>query len=520
MGNQALKTQVLIIGGGATGTGIFRDLALRGVNCILVEQDDLNAGASGGNHGLLHSGGRYVSNDQSSARECKEEGDILKKLAPQLIDNTGGIFVAVEGDDEKFVADYPTYCEQSGVPCKKISVAEARELEPVISEKAIAAYLVEDASIDPFKLALENVSQARSLGSTLLRRTKVVGFEISNREITLARLQNTETGEEVLIEAEQIVNAAGAWAAEVAALAKAEINVVYSKGTLLISNDRITTRIVNRLRPPSNADILVPGGTVSVLGTTSTTIKDLNNVYPTIEEADEIVSESAAMIPMLEQIRYIRAFSGVRPLVGSRSGDARSLSRGFSLLDHDEDDLDNFITITGGKLTTYRMMAERTADMVCKRLGNTRPCLTAVEPLPMIDDCEWTEPALSPRQWMRKHDPDDVLFCDCEMVSKKAIDEIIESLYKNNEEPKIVDIGFRSRVGRGSCQGAFCGARIAAYLYERKHMKDEQGLKDLVLFFRERWKGIDSILWGDQMVQAELMEAMHCGLFGHDLYGE
>ena len=65
------KTQVLIIGGGATGTGIVRDLALRGVDCILVEQQDLNAGASGANHGLLHSGGRYVFADPGSASECR-----------------------------------------------------------------------------------------------------------------------------------------------------------------------------------------------------------------------------------------------------------------------------------------------------------------------------------------------------------------------------------------------------------------------------------------------------------------
>ena len=132
-----MQTQVLIIGGGATGTGIFRDLSLRGVQCILVEKDDLNAGASGGNHGLLHSGGRYVSNDQSSARECKKEGDVLKKVAPQCIDDAGGLFVAIEGDDEKFIADYPKFCAECGVPCKEVSVKEARELEPVLSEKPL-----------------------------------------------------------------------------------------------------------------------------------------------------------------------------------------------------------------------------------------------------------------------------------------------------------------------------------------------------------------------------------------------
>ena len=178
-----LNTQVLIIGGGATGTGIARDLALRGVQSILVERRDINAGASGANHGLLHSGGRYVSSDQGSAVECRQEAELLKKLAPHCIEDTGGLFVAVEGDDEKFVADFPHLCSQCDITVQALGVKEARELEPVLSDKLIAAYKVADASIDPFKLSMENISQAQELGSTLLRFTKVVGFEKSDKKI-------------------------------------------------------------------------------------------------------------------------------------------------------------------------------------------------------------------------------------------------------------------------------------------------------------------------------------------------
>ena len=96
-----METQVLIIGGGVTGAGIARDLALRGIKCILAEKHDINAGASGANHGLLHSGARYVAGDLVNAEECREEGNILKKLASHCIEDTGGLFVAVEGDDEK-----------------------------------------------------------------------------------------------------------------------------------------------------------------------------------------------------------------------------------------------------------------------------------------------------------------------------------------------------------------------------------------------------------------------------------
>ena len=275
---KALKTQVLVIGGGATGTGIARDLALRGVQCILAERRDINAGASGANHGLLHSGGRYVFADQGSAKECAEETELLKKLAPHCIEETGGLFVAVEGDDENYVADFPQLCAQCNIPVKKLDVQEARELEPVLSDKLIGAYMVEDASIDPFKLSMENISQAQALGSTLLRFSKVVGFEINNKKILATHLKNIITGEEITIEAEHVINATGAWAAEVAGLAGVTIDIIYSKGSLIVTHNRITDRVVNRLRPSASADILVPGGTVSILGTTSIRIDNLDQV--------------------------------------------------------------------------------------------------------------------------------------------------------------------------------------------------------------------------------------------------
>ena len=315
-----LNTQVLIIGGGATGTGLARDLALRGVHCILAEQRDINAGASGANHGLLHSGGRYVASDPGVAAECREEAELLKKLAPQCIENTGGLFVAVEGDDEKYAADFPLHCARCNIPVRLLDPAEARELEPALSSRLIAAYLVEDATIDPFKLSLQNIFQARQLGTTLLRQHRVVGFRQRGRRIQSVRLQNAATGKETTVEADQVVNAAGAWSGQVAALAGARISMAYSKGTLLVTHNRITSRVVNRLRKPADGDILVPGGTVSILGTTSVRIDTLDTIAPTVRETDCIVREGAAMLPELETTRYIRAYAGVRPLVNPSAG--------------------------------------------------------------------------------------------------------------------------------------------------------------------------------------------------------
>ena len=96
------STQVVIIGGGATGAGILWDLALRGIPALLLEQADIANGATGRCHGLLHSGGRYVVKDQETARDCLAENRIVKAIAPNCVEDTGGLFVQLPGDDPAF----------------------------------------------------------------------------------------------------------------------------------------------------------------------------------------------------------------------------------------------------------------------------------------------------------------------------------------------------------------------------------------------------------------------------------
>jgi glycerol-3-phosphate dehydrogenase len=512
---QRLQTTVLIIGGGATGTGLARDLTLRGIDCTLVERRDINAGASGANHGLLHSGGRYAAADPETARECRQEGQLLKRLAPHCIEETGGLFVAVAGDDERYVADFPRHCEHGGLPVQALTPREAREMEPRLSDQLIAAYHVEDAALDPFKLSLENMAHAQALGARLLCHAPVTSMRLRGGRVSAVSLRHSRTGLPTEIEPRMVVNATGAWAAGITAMAGIALPLLYSKGSLVITDRRLTRRVVNRLRPATDGDILVPGGTVSLLGTTSLRLDDLRDIRPTIAEIDAIVDQGAVMVPALRSTRFIRAYAGVRPLFGTSSnGDDRRVSRGFALLDHGKEGVDNFITITGGKLTTFRLMAEKTADLVCRKLGLDRPCRTRTVSLPDTAAGRWTEPGLGPRRWMHDRRKDDTILCECEMVPSSALDEVTAGLVKQQLDVNLRAIGLRSRVGKGSCQGAFCGVRILAHLYERGALSANRGLEDLRAFLGSRWRGLRPVLWDVSLVQEELQEALHCGLFG------
>jgi glycerol-3-phosphate dehydrogenase len=523
-GTRTLNTEVLIIGGGVSGAGIMRDLALRGVSSLLIDRHDLNAGASGSNHGLLHSGGRYVANDLETAIECRQEGDILKRVAANCIDPCGGIFVAVEGDDLEFAQGFPDFCQGAGISCESLSPAEAIKLEPSLSPRLIAAYAVPDATVDPFRLTLENVSHAMQLTpSSYLPHTGVESFDVLDGRIVAALCRDNRSGALLRIEAKQVVNAAGAWAMNIARLAGCnDVNLLYSKGTLIISNSRLSHKVINRLRLPGDGDILVPGGTVSLLGTTSAAVEDLDDIRPTVEEVDRILAEGIAMVPSLAETRFIRAFSGVRPLIKSAesAGDGRQASRGFALFDHEQQNLTNFATVTGGKLTTFRLMAEQTGDLVVRRLGSKALCKTAIEPLPSGPAVRWTEPGFAARDWYARQDSTDRILCECEMVPQSAVNCIVKEAPGTEAQMSIKAISLRSRVGKGTCQGAFCSIRVTSYLYDQGVYNSAAGLVHLSDFVSERFKGVRPVLWGDQVAQMELAEALHCGLMGLDQLGQ
>jgi glycerol-3-phosphate dehydrogenase len=516
-----LKAQVLIIGGGITGTAIARDLSLRGVNCILIDRSHINAGASGANHGVLHSGARYVASDPESSRECKEENELLKRLAPHCIENTGGLYVAVKEDDEKYLADFPHLCAKAGVPCDPVNIKDVLEMEPVLSKDIIAAYRTEDSSIDPFRASFENLAYAIKCGHIFMPYTAVEAFKIDHRKIQSVQIRNLLTGQAQTIEVQQVVNAAGAWVGQVAALADASIEILFSKGSLLVTHSRLAQHVLLRLRPPSDGDVLCPGGTVSILGPSSVRLTSPDDIKPTTEEVDHIIDQGAPIVPSLKQCRYIRAFAGVRPLIARKKAagttDDRKISRGFDLIDHSADGVENFITVAGGKLSIFRLMAERASDQICARLKVEEPCRTRHEPLPSTLHGEWTEPGLAPKTWLEKQQPDDIILCECEMVSQSAVQSILENPGMPTDSGLLHNIGARSRIGKGACQGTYCGLRITAQLYHQGTFQQDKGIVDLAYFTNSRWKGQRPVLFGEQLKQAELQEAIYCGLFDLEL---
>ena len=153
-----LDTDILVIGGGATGTGIAWDAALRGFKVILVEKRDLTHGTTGRYHGLLHSGGRYVVKDPGSAVECITENRILRKTHAHCIEDTSGFFVVTPEDEGEYPDLFKAACAKCGVPCTEIPVAEALRREPLLNRRISRVFEVPDGAADSF-LSLIHISE-------------------------------------------------------------------------------------------------------------------------------------------------------------------------------------------------------------------------------------------------------------------------------------------------------------------------------------------------------------------------
>jgi len=510
---------VIIIGGGITGAGTARDCALRGLKTLLVERHDLAEGATGRNHGLLHSGGRYAVTDRDSATECISENLILKKIAATCVDDTGGLFITLPDDDLSYQKTFIESCLAAGIKAEAIDPALALKMEPSLPPELTGAVKVPDASIDPFRLTTLNALDASLHGADILTYTEVIGILSSGGMVNGVSLRNTRTGECFECRARITVNAAGIWGFRIAEMAGVRINMFPAKGSLLIFGHRVNRMVINRCRKPANADILVPGDVVSILGTTSTKIPfgECDGIKVTAGEVDQLLEEGCRLSPALSSTRIIRAYAGVRPLVASDDDPSgRSISRGIVLLDHEtRDGLRGFITITGGKLTTYRLMAEMATDLVCRKLAVQRKCETSVRSLPGSEEHRIKNQSDSLGKKAAGHRfgllinkmdfaTKSEVVCECEHVTRAEIEYAVKFLDVNN----MIDLRRRTRIGMGTCQGTYCMARVADVLADV--LGTPEKAPELIReYVKERWKGCTPVCWGEGLREMEYMRTLY-----------
>lgn len=355
-----MKTDVVVIGGGASGLFTALDLSTRGADVVLVERGILLSGTSGRFHGLLHSGARYAAIDRAAAVECREESAVIARMAPFAIVSEGGLFIRLKGDDDSYTDRFLKGLNDSGIEFTEADLKEIRHYDPELSPEVDFAVKVPDRVLDPFKLFYSLALLAKNRGVKFFLSTEVTGLDGERRIVHTAR------GD---IETKVVVNAAGPWANKILQMYSKEVNMMPALGVMLVYDARIVHRVINRLRPPSDGDIILPFYQKTIVGTTAQLVEDVDDVEILPEDIQLLVDEGSKMVPILARMVYRRSYYSARPLIGGQ--DARLASRDFEIIDDDW-----LVTVIGGKLTTSRLMAERVSDLVCLKLGIDEGCIT------------------------------------------------------------------------------------------------------------------------------------------------
>jgi glycerol-3-phosphate dehydrogenase len=399
---------VLVVGGGVTGCGIARDAARRGLSVVLVEMDDLASGTSSRSSKLVHGGLRYLEHYEFSlVFEAVSERRILMDIAPHLVNPLGFLFPVYQGSRRKLWLVNAGMWLYDGLSLfrspklhRKLSPAEVAKLEPAVTRERLAgAPLYYDCSTDDARLTLETALDATKAGATIATWCRVKSFvKTPEGRVEGAFVEDVHTGDLREIRASVVVNATGPWTDRTVAMSKPLASgglLRPTKGVhIVVEREKLPVENAVVCFHPTDGRVLfaIPWGDRTYIGTTDTDYDgDPAEVAADADDITYLIDACAAYFPdhLLERADVISTWAGLRPLMApvGKGGDIdeSAVSREHQIVVGQ----DGLITIAGGKLTTYRLMAAEVVDTVVKllRLSNSLPGMlqasdTDTEPLP------------------------------------------------------------------------------------------------------------------------------------------
>jgi len=373
---------VLVVGGGVTGTGIALDAATRGLRTALVEQRDLSSGTSSRSSKLLHGGLRYLEQyDFGLVREALRERDLhLTRLAPHLARPVSFLFPLTGAAWERAyigagIALYDILGGARNMPAHRhLTRSGALHIAPALRSDALhGAIRYYDAQIDDARHTMEIGRTAAAYGAAVTTSTQVRSFLREGERVVGATVEDRETGESFDVRAQQVINATGVWTDELQELVgRGRISVRASKGVhLVVPKDRIISDSGMILKTASSVLFIIPWGRHWIIGTTDTDWNlDLAHPAASASDIDYLLEQVNKVLrhPLThEDVEGV--FAGLRPLLTGESDATSTLSREHAVATT----APGLVTIAGGKYTTYRVMAKDAVDLVARTLPGRVP---------------------------------------------------------------------------------------------------------------------------------------------------
>ncbi len=385
---------LFVIGGGIIGAGIARDASLRGLRVALVDQGDFASGTSSRSSKLIHGGFRYLEQHAFHlvAESCRERA-ILRRIAPHLVRPVPFLLPVYEDSPRSLLTmriGMTLYdllaLYRNTAPHRTLSPEATLNAEPALRADGLrGAIRYYDCAEDDARFCIENILHAADLGARCNNYCRVIALEHSGGRIAWIHLRDELLGNEIKVAAHAVVNAAGPWVGRVAALggvdASTALRLSPTKGVHLLLPGLTREHAIAIQSQDHRILFIIPWHDCSIVGTTDTDYSgDPGEVSATAEDIDYLLSQmSCALQREVKHDEVITMFAGVRPLLAADAKEPSSRSREHRILRQGA----NFITVAGGKYTTYRKIAEETVNEVYQVLGRKVPkCETAYEPIP------------------------------------------------------------------------------------------------------------------------------------------
>ncbi len=508
---------VAIIGGGVNGTGVARDLSLRGLKVILFERNDLAFGASGNSSGMIHGGVRYLtSNPKVTEQSCRDSG-YIQQIAPHLLFRIPFLFpvksglkgrIAIELIDAFFRAYDQFQPLKRGEPHTRLSPSELAVLEPGLTGSLVGGITFDEWGVDGARLCVLNAVDAKERGAVVHVHTAVESVERAlddeapsgqNVGSYVVRARDLMTDRALLARARVVVNATGAWGPITAALGNlpsSRVRVRPGKGIHVAFDRRLSNYGIVCEAIDGRQIFVMPWQNMTVIGTTDDDyFGDLNEVLATSEEVRYLVQGVARIFPAIREARAIGTWAGVRPTLYAFGPNEDALSREHMIVDHANDGAPGIYSMIGGKLASYRLFAQEMSDRIAVDLAPQSRCSTHEKPLPggdrvpdafaLSEQGEITPVAArrlvyrhgsrSARVLARiaKSPRERAVVCACEPVLEAEVRCALTFEMARSVE----DVARRTRLGLGACGGMRCAARCGQIVAEELGLPPSHGAK-------------------------------------------
>ncbi len=373
----------VVIGGGITGAGIARDLSMRGVKTLLLEKNSFGQATTASSSHMIHGGLRYLMYDRLTTQTtCWDSGNILQ-IARKNLTRLPILWPVYRGHAhgietvETLLESYDQFqVMKGGLKHLRLSKEETLSLIPGLkAEGLVGALSFDEWWVNPVELVQKNLESAKKYGAQIEEKREADEFIFQSRKIVGLK----SAGEEIY--AKIVINAAGPWIDEVSQLAQIRIPLRLQKGTHLVYKEKLIPFGLILQTQDERYVFVIPSPQGTLIGPTDLATKEKPGQIKTSEEEIQYLLKTAAHYLPSFPSRYDSTIVGARPILAQK-GNEKLLSRGFEVLDHlKRDGIEGFITIGGGKMSDFRLMAEETSNLACEKLGVQAPCKTALETL-------------------------------------------------------------------------------------------------------------------------------------------